>query len=231
MRLLFSLISFVLATSGASAGSANVSSIDPTHDAHLALQRQAYSINEGNCYGAPIPPWEPACYPGWYYGRCQFAPAGLLCLVDGLLCFILDGLLGFHFCPVDPLPPPTGGGGTGTGGAVIPPPPNGYTYTFSNLTCAAVGCPTYLTFGMVETMADCAAMCNTVPKCKFVNSYYDRNSSKPPNLLTCSLFNDTRTVADATNCGGQQQLPKPAGLTRIEQSYGYGKPFATVKSP
>lgn len=25
-------------------------------------------LAESNSYGAPIPPWEPGCSPGWYYG-------------------------------------------------------------------------------------------------------------------------------------------------------------------
>jgi hypothetical protein len=48
-----------------------------------ALQT-ASGITKENCYGAPIPPWKPNSYPGWYYGPPQFAPTGLACLVDGV---------------------------------------------------------------------------------------------------------------------------------------------------
>jgi hypothetical protein len=48
----------------------------------LAMKSALLNINAGNCWGAPIPPWEDNCHPGWYYGRKEYAPTGLLCLVD-----------------------------------------------------------------------------------------------------------------------------------------------------
>ncbi|KAK7052226.1 fruit-body specific protein a [Favolaschia claudopus] len=64
------------------------------------------SLNAGNNYGAPIPPWQPGAQPGWYYGNPQKAPSGLICLVDNLLCGLLN-LLGIHLCPPPPPSPPS----------------------------------------------------------------------------------------------------------------------------
>ncbi|KAF7313879.1 hypothetical protein HMN09_00545700 [Mycena chlorophos] len=240
MRLLFTLASIAIAISGASA-TFDPRTIDPNHNPTLALERRASIINAGDCYGAPIPPWEPHSQPGWYYGPCAYAPDGLLCLADSLVCLILDGILGlgFPFCP--PYAPPNtppgdtcgcsgsqGGGRSGgsSGGSQpqIPPPPAGYSYTFENLTCAAVGCPSYLTYGMVTNATGCAMMCDQTPKCIAANYYEDRNSSKPAGMLTCALFNQTRTQSDATNCGGQEQLlPKSNVTDQILYSYAIVK--------
>ncbi|KAF7324643.1 hypothetical protein MKEN_00505800 [Mycena kentingensis (nom. inval.)] len=258
MRLLFSVLSLLLAVSPASAsaspssGSPTVAAVHPVtadvakqvatysaqHNVTVATTRMAYAINSGSAYGAPIPPWEPGAHPGWYFGRCGNCPSGLLCLVDdilGIVCNLLKLILGgYNICPVaaptypDPKPPY---GGTGSGsGTVTPPPtfppklPGSYFYTYQNLTCAAEGCETYMTFGMVESIIDCVSMCDSVPGCIWANSYYDVNSSKSraPNgdiLLTCSLFNVLKTQADATNCGRQQQVAGQ-GLTDIQTSYG-----------
>lgn len=35
--------------------------------ATLSLQLGS-SLTASNHYGAPLPPWEPGCHPGWYYG-------------------------------------------------------------------------------------------------------------------------------------------------------------------
>lgn len=50
----------------------------------LTMKSALLNINAGNCWGAPTPPWENGCHPGWYYGRQEYAPTGLLCLVDGV---------------------------------------------------------------------------------------------------------------------------------------------------
>jgi len=37
-------------------------------------------LSSSNHYGAPIPPWEPGCQPGWYYGPNPAAHPDLPCL-------------------------------------------------------------------------------------------------------------------------------------------------------
>ncbi|KAG6879466.1 hypothetical protein C0992_002469 [Termitomyces sp. T32_za158] len=49
---------------------------------------------------------------------------------------------------------------------------DGYTQVFSNLT-GATEAGDYLTYGLVDTVSDCKAMCNTVNGCTFVNTYHD----------------------------------------------------------
>jgi hypothetical protein len=61
----------------------------------------------------------------------------------------------------------------------------------------------------------------------FANLYYEFNNplldfvfSEKSNLK-CSLFADFHIASEKTNCGGQQQQPKPAGLTYMQKSSGY----------
>ncbi|KAG5335816.1 hypothetical protein C0989_000245 [Termitomyces sp. Mn162] len=51
---------------------------------------------------------------------------------------------------------------------------DGYTQTFSGLT-GAIEADDYLTYGLVDTVAECKAMCNSVSGCVFVNTYHDVN--------------------------------------------------------
>ncbi|KAF7369118.1 Fruit-body specific protein a [Mycena venus] len=193
------------------------------------VMKIADSINQNNCYGAPIPPWEVGCSPGWYYGRPEYRPLGLPCLVDGidgLLCFVLR-LIGLDICPhVAPPIPPTVPVGSTT--PTPPPPPKGYSFDFNNLTCAAEVWPPqlYLTYGIVESIEGCANMCDSIPHCAFANCYHDVNAGtgkNNTNKFTCALFTVVLTAKNATNCGGQQQKSLPAGTTYITDSCGLVK--------
>ncbi|KAJ7088662.1 hypothetical protein C8R44DRAFT_686866 [Mycena epipterygia] len=177
----------------------------------------AVGLNAKNYYGAPIPPWEPGHHPGWYYGQGP-PPEGVLCILEGLLCELLELLhLGFY-CPKPPPPPPPHS----------PPPPPEYSQTFYNLTCAAQD-GSYQTFGLVDTVADCQAMCDTVAGCIFVNAYHDNNSAaKDTTQLTCSLFTQCLSATSADNCAGQTQ---PDGsVDFITDSAGYCKKTPTAAS-
>ncbi|KAJ3497137.1 hypothetical protein NMY22_g19731 [Coprinellus aureogranulatus] len=125
-----------------------------------------------------------------------------------LICKLLQLLPKKFHCP-KPLPPHQ-----------PPPPSDGYTPTFQNLTGATQG-DDYLTFGLVDTVADCKAMCNSVAGCGFVNTYHDVNGKDGSTQLTCSLFRGCHTAADATNTGGQTQ---PDGsVNYIRESSGWCK--------
>ncbi|KAJ6551322.1 hypothetical protein B0H19DRAFT_995847 [Mycena capillaripes] len=205
MRFITLLSAVYIFTSGASAiASANVS---------LEVVRTASGITAGNCYGAPIPPWQQGCYPGWYYGNSQNAPTGLACLVDGVCSIPL-----FYLAVIN-----------GTQSSSLPSP---YSYTFTNRTCAAQVWPLqlYLTFGIVDSIPACCRMCDTVSKCIFGNTYHDNNAGAGKNnttQLTCALFSVVVPLANVTNCGGQQQQSLPNGKTYITESYGFSKPVAT----
>ncbi|KAJ7089134.1 hypothetical protein C8R44DRAFT_720537 [Mycena epipterygia] len=175
----------------------------------------ATALNAKNHYGAPIPPWEAGHRPGWYYGRGNL-PTGISHNLDGLLCELLQLLhLGFY-CPYAAPPPPHN---------APPPPPPEYSQTFYNLACAAQD-GSYQTYGLVDTVADCQVMCDSVAGCTFVNSYHDNNSAaKNSTQLTCSLFTTCLTAAAADNCAGQ---PQPDGsLDYITNSDGYCKKTPT----
>ncbi|KAJ7233843.1 hypothetical protein B0H12DRAFT_1076474 [Mycena haematopus] len=167
----------------------------------------ALTLNAANHYGAPIPPWEVGHYPGWYYGSGPF-PDGILCWLDELLCELLDLFPFLFHCPKPP----------------HNPPPE-YTPTFTNQTCATQD-NSYQTFGLVDTIADCEAMCDSVSGCTFVNTYHDVNGKDGSTQLTCSLFTTCLTAASNDNCGGQSQ---PDGsVDFITNSDGYCKKTPTA---
>ncbi|KAJ7813509.1 hypothetical protein B0H14DRAFT_3477808 [Mycena olivaceomarginata] len=132
--MLFNTIFSTLIVAAASvAATANFSS------ASVAL---AGGFTEKNCYGAPIPPWKAGHHPGWYYGS-STAPQGISCVLDTFFCELLSLFpSGYHF----PTP--------------LPPPPK-FTEVFYNLECASQD-DSYLTYGLVDTVADCKAMCESV---------------------------------------------------------------------
>ncbi|KAJ3728135.1 hypothetical protein DFJ43DRAFT_1156704 [Lentinula guzmanii] len=166
------------------------------------------SLSASNHHGAPHPPEFAASKPGWYYGDDPGSADGLPWLKDHDLCATLAHTPRSLRCPsvvpkatktihrrsADPAPTPT------------PTPPTTPTYTtvFSGLTASIVG-NTYITYGLVDTVADCQALCDTVSQCVFVNSYHDVNGQNGSPLLTCSLYASVYTAADATNYGGQYQ--------------------------
>ncbi|KAF7377588.1 hypothetical protein MSAN_00181500 [Mycena sanguinolenta] len=170
----------------------------------------ALTLTEANHYGAPIPPWEKGHYPGWYYGNGP-SPEGILCFLDELLCELLEL---FPFCLHCPKPPPK-----------TPPTPPEYTPTFTNQTCATQD-SSYQTYGLVDTVADCQAMCDSVSGCTFVNTYHDVNGKDGSTQLTCALFTECLTAASNDNCGGQSQ---PDGsIDFITNSDGYCKKKPTA---
>ncbi|KAG6855967.1 hypothetical protein H0H87_008908 [Tephrocybe sp. NHM501043] len=163
-------------------------------------------LNSANHYGAPNPPWVPDHKPGWYFGDHPHLFPELNCL-EGFICKLLE-LLPFDWlhCPSKPTTPPSTG--------------DGYTQTFYNLT-GATQASDYLTYGLVDTVDDCKAMCNSVSGCTFINTYHDVNGKGGSTQLTCSLFSSCHDSSDADNKGGQTQ---PDGsIDVITNSDGYCK--------
>jgi len=168
-----------------------------------------FDLTQSNHYGAPTPPWHGG-KPGWYYGNNPSKYPQYPCL-SGIICRILQYFPYAIQCPHAPPPPkpthtstkptPTSTSPTVT---PTPTPTDGYTQTFSNIT-AAVQADDYMTFGLVDTIDQCKAMCNGVTGCKFVNTYDDVNGKDGSKQLTCSLFSLCHTAADADNRGGQTQ--------------------------
>ncbi|KAF8140732.1 hypothetical protein K438DRAFT_1995720 [Mycena galopus ATCC 62051] len=210
----------------------------------------AVGITKGDCYGAPIAPWLPDTYPGWYYGDPSKAPLGLACLVEGvddLLCLLL-GLLGLDLCL--PWSPPTATTTTRPTATTTtltvtkteltvttttlpavttttpppvssqtpPPPPPGYSYGYYDLNCATEEWPPqdYITYGIVDGLQSCATMCSNILDCVFANCYHDNNASKNTTLFTCAMFTVVTSIANATNCGNQNQ--GTGALTSISDS-------------
>ncbi|GLB35171.1 putative fruit-body specific protein a [Lyophyllum shimeji] len=147
-------------------------------------------LSDGNRYGAPNAPWSANAHPGWYYGIHPESHRHLRCL-RGWICKLLWFFPHVLQCPKPPHIPPK-------------PPADGYTQTFANLT-GATQASDYLTFGLVDTIAGCKTMCNSVNGCKFVNTYHDVNGKDGSTQLTCSLFSNCHNSSDATNTGGQTQ--------------------------
>ncbi|KAF8955848.1 hypothetical protein BDZ97DRAFT_1672913 [Flammula alnicola] len=174
-----------------------------------------------NFYNAPIPPWVAGATPGWYYGPNPQKYPDLWCLHD-FMCRFLWYYPDVLHCPVPrptPSPKPTSTitvtdtttattttttTATVTVTSTSTPTVDGYIPTFSNIT-AAVQADDFMTFGLVETVADCMAMCDSVPGCTFVNPFHDVNGKGGSTDLTCSLFQFCHTAADADNAGGQSQ--------------------------
>ncbi|KAJ7054137.1 hypothetical protein C8F01DRAFT_1374597 [Mycena amicta] len=187
----------------------------------------ALQLNAINYFNSPLPPWKAGSKPGWHYG--SSTPTGILCLKDKNICQLLDllGLLNhpgcLHHCPHPPPPPPP----PPPHKPPPPPPPPKYTPTYSNLTCASQDDSSFMTFGLVDTVADCEAMCDAVPGCTFVNSYHDNNDAGKGDspLLTCSLFSKCLTAASADNCAGQGQ--PNGGVDFITESSGFCKKVPT----
>ncbi|KAJ7051152.1 hypothetical protein C8F01DRAFT_1175984 [Mycena amicta] len=170
----------------------------------------ALSLTSANHYGAPTPPWQPNHKPGWYCGQGS-PPTGVVGILEGLFCDLLD-LFPFVFhCPKPPPPPPPH----------QPPPPPAYQQKFYGLTCASQD-DSYLTYGLVDTVEDCQYMCNGVQGCVFVNSAANKFPQDFSPLLTCSLFSKCLTNSTADNCGGQPQ-PNDGGVNYITDSAGYCK--------
>ncbi|KAG7442466.1 uncharacterized protein BT62DRAFT_906011 [Guyanagaster necrorhizus] len=163
------------------------------------------TLTSGNSYGAPLTPWEQGTTPGWYYGdnpdNLPDSLTDLPWLQDSYLCWLLEQQNDGFQCPTSPSS-------------------DGYTQLFSNLT-GATEAVDYMTYGLVDTVEACKAMCDSVNGCIFVNSYHDVNGKNGSPLLTCSLFSQCHSAADSINRGGQTQ---PDGsIDYITNSDGYCK--------
>ncbi|KAJ7182762.1 hypothetical protein C8R43DRAFT_968016 [Mycena crocata] len=202
MRFSTVLSGLAVLASGASAANFSTESIST-----------AITLTAQNHYGAPIPPWKAGHHPGWYYGK-GHPPKGIACILDDLFCLLLELFpFGYH-CPHKPHKPPHN-----------PPTPPEYSQTFYNLTCAAQD-DSYQTYGLVDTVDDCEAMCDSVSGCTFFNTYHDVNGKDGSTQLTCALFQKCLAASTADNCGGQSQ---PDGsIDFITNSDGYCKKKPTA---
>ncbi|KAG6887672.1 hypothetical protein C0995_013624 [Termitomyces sp. Mi166 len=127
-----------------------------------------------------------------------------LTIIMKMICKLF-GLLGL--CPNNP--PST------------PPKGDGYTQTFYNHT-GATEAADYLSYGLVDTVIECKAMCDSVSNCTFVNTYHDVTNAKGGSTqLTCSLFSLCHSSSDALNHGGQIQPDGSIGF--ITNSEGWCK--------
>ncbi|KAJ7755800.1 hypothetical protein B0H16DRAFT_1827657 [Mycena metata] len=164
----------------------------------------AAALNPGNYYGAPTPPWNAGHTPGWYYGNGN-APLGIFSILDSVFCGLLEFLPFFH-CPKAPYSSPP------------------YTRAFYNLDC---GCEdgSYLTYGLVEVVEDCQAMCDSISGCIFYNTYHDVYA-KGYQQYTCTLYKKVLTVSSAKYCGGQHQ--SDGSINHITNSEGYYKTSPTA---
>ncbi|KAJ7804640.1 hypothetical protein B0H14DRAFT_3486029 [Mycena olivaceomarginata] len=80
-----------------------------------------------------------------------------------------------------------------------------------------------LTYGLVDTVEYCEAMCDSGAGCVFINTYHDVNGKNGSPQLTCALFSKCLTAASADNCGEQSQ---PDGsIDYITNSNGYCKKY------
>ncbi|KAJ3787473.1 hypothetical protein GGU10DRAFT_433068 [Lentinula aff. detonsa] len=169
-------------------------------------------LSASNHHGAPHPPDHAGSIPGWYYGDDPVSADGLPWLKDNDLCAVLASTRHALRCPVIQRQP-TKTYGKRSAEIAAPtqhsnfvaydPTPSYYT-VFSGLTGAING-PGYLTYGLVDTVDDCEAMCNSVSGCVFVNAYHDVNGKNGSPLLTCSLYSEVNGAEQATNYGGQLQ--------------------------
>ncbi|KAJ6543142.1 hypothetical protein B0H19DRAFT_1077153 [Mycena capillaripes] len=123
-----------------------------------------------------------------------------------LFCHLLELIhFGYH-CPQPPHNPPP------------------YTKTYGNLNCASHD-GSYQTYGFVDVVADCQAMCDSVSGCISFNTYHDVYGQGPIAQLTCTLYKVPLTVGSASYCGGEHQ---PDGSTHhIINSDGYCKKTPT----
>ncbi|KAF8622790.1 hypothetical protein AX15_006720 [Amanita polypyramis BW_CC] len=98
-------------------------------------------------------------------------------------------------------------------------PVDSYYETFHNLT-GAIQASDYLTYDLVETIADCQTKCDSTTGCGFVNTYLNANGKQNgSSLLTCALFKNCHDSLDANNYGGQVQ--PDGGLNYIANSDGW----------
>ncbi|KAJ3813687.1 hypothetical protein F5876DRAFT_73629 [Lentinula aff. lateritia] len=180
------------------------------------------SLSASNHHGAPFPPGSSGSSAGWYYGDDPSSSSvdGLPWLGDKDLCAVLKKIPDAIHCPVTKSKPTKtyGRRSAASTPTVSATPTPSYVTVFSGLDASIEGSG-YITYGLVDTNADCEAFCNTVSNCIFLNSYYDVNGKDGSPKLTCSLYSVVHTAADATNKGGQTE---PNGFVDyISDSAGY----------
>ncbi|KAJ4479736.1 hypothetical protein C8J55DRAFT_76502 [Lentinula edodes] len=194
------------------------------YEAFESTEATVASLSASNHHGAPFPPGSFGARAGWYYGDDSSSASvdGLPWLGDKDLCAVLKQSPDAIQCPtVKSKPTKTHGRRSAAMDDITPTPTSSstptYTTVFSGLDASVQGSG-YITYGLVETNADCEALCNSVSNCVFYNSYYDINKDDSPKL-TCSLYSEVHTAADATNTGGQTE---PDGFVDyISDSAGY----------
>lgn len=187
-------------------GAVNTAGLSST-DAKALVSLSSH-LSESNSFNAPIAPWNQNGTPGWYYGDFpENVPfSGLPWLKDSYVCWLLSLLDAGFACPTAPFH------------QGLPPSTDDYSQIFNNYT-GATQSPDYMTYGLVDTVAACKDMCNSVTGCLFVNSYHDVNGKNGSPLLTCSLFSRCHTLVDAINRGGQTQAD--GTIDFITNSDGY----------
>ncbi|KAJ4479738.1 hypothetical protein C8J55DRAFT_560885 [Lentinula edodes] len=185
-----------------------------------------FSLSAMNKHGAPIPPKSAGSRPGWYLGDDPASADGLPWLRDIDLCASLAQSANAIKCPpvkksaTKTLPKRSASAApTATATATQSTSTPSYYTIFSGLDGAIEGSG-YLTYGLVDTVSDCESMCNRVSGCIFINTYHDVNGKNGSPELTCSLYSELHTAAEAINKGGQTQ---PDGsLDYVTDSDGYG---------
>ncbi|KAK0496695.1 hypothetical protein EDD18DRAFT_173254 [Armillaria luteobubalina] len=168
----------------------------------------ADSLTPASSYNAPLTPWEQDATPGWFYGNNPSnLPTSFTDLPGSRTATCAGSYRNVTTASIAPRMGPLASN-------------DGYYQSFSNLT-GATQAGDYMTYGLVETVDDCKAMCNSVNGCAFVNTYHDVNGKNGSPLLTCSLFTQCHSSSDAINRGGQSQ---PDGsIDFITSSDGYCK--------
>ncbi|KAF9054287.1 hypothetical protein BJ165DRAFT_699570 [Panaeolus papilionaceus] len=198
-----------------------------------------FDLTPQSKFNAPSPPWVKGAKPGWYNGKHPQKYPFLPCVswwYNPWLCQWLKFWPWAFQCPPKyPPPKPTTSKTTSkpastsstptptsssSSTAPTPTPTAGYTPTFQNIT-GAIQADDYLTFGLVDTLDDCIAMCNGVSGCNFFNIYHDVNGKDGSPDFTCSLFGGCHGPEAADNVGGQTQ---PDGSVNfIRDSSGFCK--------
>ncbi|KIK54323.1 hypothetical protein GYMLUDRAFT_177527 [Collybiopsis luxurians FD-317 M1] len=196
MRSFFALVALV---------SAAAAVFIPPHDIrddNESTESIVASLTASNHFGAPNAPQVAGATPGWYFGDDPASADGLPWLKDPDLCASLAADPTALHCPA----------GTAFRGT--------YYEVFYGLN-ASIQAPDYMTFGLVDTVSDCETMCDSVTGCNFINPYHDVNGKDGSPLLTCSLYSQFHTAADADNFGGQTQ--SDGSIDFITDSAGYDR--------
>ncbi|KAJ7136638.1 hypothetical protein C8R44DRAFT_360612 [Mycena epipterygia] len=93
------------------------------------------------------------------------------------------------------------------------------TVTFSNLN-ASIQADDYLTYTLTDNLDDCINFCACQASCGFVNFYFDNDAiTKNSTMLTCALYAECHTAAEATNPG--EQTGPDGNLGTITASSGH----------